>query len=891
MSGILGRITQMLKSLIRPRSLFISALLIGLIVSASLFFDTKDICAHTPHDPIDALELSPNYAQDKTVFIVISDHLLKSTDGGFSWKELVRGLDNKHLLSSIAVSPSYHTDEILFVSSKGDGIYKSQDAGKSFIKVNNGLQNLNISQLAIYPGYHVYKVALAAGAEGGLYKTADGGGSWYQVMDASARISALAFSSDLRKDIVLAGDHRGILYISVDHGETWTQTYRIPNAGALTSIAIAPNYSSSHSFLVGTEKGGVFQTVDGGISFTKANEGLGFTIQDKYGTFRKSQDGPIIRRDEKNIISLATSPNFESDSTAFASMWNEAVFRSEDGGQTWKRHPLGLTCDYQADSTKYKSSHFRDLRLSSDFEHDRTIFLGGFDGLFKSTDGGRHWTQMETLPLRLIKGLALSSGNKNNLSVALTTYGGGAYTTDDQGSTWAINNRGLRTTRLSDILFSPIYEEDKVLFSASRGYLLKSTDKGETWDKIELNPNESGVPSWRIRINSILNRLGVPSYLSKQVLNEAEGQKPFPTVLAISPNFAADNTLFFGTRYHGIFKSEDGGLNDSVVWDAMGQTITALVISPNFSSDRTLFISIRSEGVFKTVDGGDTWQPTNNGLVFVEDWKSPTVHQITEKDVLLAISPHYRIDRTVFAASSEGLFKTINGGANWKESSHSTLGENSYIIGMTISPNYENDKTLLVSIRGKGLFKTENGGATFAETGFDLTDNNHAIEYIAFSTSYATDDTIYAASDEELFKSVDGGNNWALINRPVRYENMREVVRYEGDWQILKADDLSASSVSFSDIAHDKAILDFVGTGISWLGTKASDQGIARVYLDGKYMSDVDQFSASRMPTAPSFSITGLTYGPHTIEIEVSGAKNSQSTGCRIEVDAFDIAP
>lgn len=862
-----------------------------LVVPVSLFFDVRDLCAHSPHDPIDGMAVSPGYAGDRTLFIIISDQLLRSTDEGFSWKALVNGLDNKHLLSAIAIAPSDRTDRTLFVSSHGDGVYRSRDGGNSWVKVNDGIDDLDIGLLAVHPDYGSTQVVLAAGSEGGLYRTANGGDSWHRVIDGSIRVTAMAFSPDPDEGLMLVGDHRGMLRFSEDNGENWSRTLRIPDVGAITVIAVSPRFSSDGTFFVGTEKGGILRTADSGASFSGVNDGLPFTIRGKYGTLRKSREGPVIRPDEKNIISIAISPDFEDDSTVFATMWNEAVFKSVDGGDTWRKYPLGLTCDYQADSPEYKSPHFRDLRISSSFEDDQTVFLGGFDGLFKSTDAGRHWTQMETLPLSLIKGLALSPGDADGRSVAVTMYGGGTCTTDDRGTTWAINNRGLETTRLSDIVFSPKYQTDSTLFSASRGYLLKSVDEGRTWEKIPLEYTPHWTTDLRRRIKDILESVGMPAFISRSLLTVRERDKPFATVVVVSPDFPSDNTIFFGTRHHGFYKSVDGGRTVSATWSAMGETITSLVISPGFSSDGTLFAGLRGAGVYKTRDAGHTWEPTNNGLTFVEGWQSPTQHQITKKDIQLVISPHYEVDGSVFAACSEGLFKTEDRGESWRELRDPAFGEDSYIIGMAISPNYEHDETLIISIRGRGLFKTDDGGITFTKTGSGLIRNNHAIEYLAFSGSYAADHVIYAASDEELFVSADGGNTWELIPRPVRYEDMREVVRFEGEWRTAESDDSSAGSVSYSDVARDKAILNFVGTGVSLISTKSNDQGIARVYIDGNYVDEVDQFSDTRQAMVASYSITGLPYGPHTIVVEVTGTKNPRSAGYRIEVDAFDIAP
>jgi hypothetical protein len=54
----------------------------------------------------------------------------------------------------------------------------------------------------------------------------------------------------------------------------------------------------------------------------------------------------------------------------------------------------------------------------------------------------------------LIKGMDLTN-KKDQLFLAITTYGGGAYISYDNGINWTIGNSGLKTTRLSDIKFSP----------------------------------------------------------------------------------------------------------------------------------------------------------------------------------------------------------------------------------------------------------------------------------------------------------------------------------------------------------------------------------------------------------------------------------------------------
>ena len=682
-----------------------------LLILTCCCFDVDRALAHSPHDVVIDVELSPNYAQDQTAYALLDGYLpiwgnlFQSKDGGDSWTRIEKGLDNQHQLFSLAVSSK--SKKTIFLSTLGDGIYKSQDEGASWNKVNQGLETLSIDLVAIAP--NSTDAVFAAGTESGLYKTENGGKKWMQIMTGQ-KIKAIAFTPK-QSNRVIVGDDRGNLYSSTDRGKNWQQLATLKNSGAVQTIAISPNYQSDHTVWVGTEKKGIWETVDGGVTFTIVYNNIS----------------------DDSIMSLAVSPNYDLDSTILASTWHDGIFRSSDGGKSWKKQSRGLKKHSQADTTLYKNPHFSDLKISPTFGRDRTLLLAGFDGVFKSTNGGRSWQDVNIgKGATSIRNIVISPNYQDDSTVALSTIYQGVYLSRDGGANWTPINHGLGYDRLlkqnliaetGNLFFSPDYSSDNTLLASSWGSLAKTTNGGKFWHKF-----------W------------VPKPLRRD------------SYMVVSPNFASDRTVYLVTLPGKILKSTDGGKKFILAGDLGAQAafIPSLVISPNFASDRTLYVGNFAGGVYKSVDAGSTWQPINNGLIAQDNYAK------------LAISPNYQADRTVFAGTSKGLFITEDGGTSWRKLLSTAYGGDSYIETIAISPNYQSDeasprlrdRTFLVSVRGQGLFRTVDGGETFTQIGDYWTGE------IKFSPTYKSDRTIYGSSGAELYKSTDGGDTWQTMTIP-----------------------------------------------------------------------------------------------------------------------------
>ncbi|MGK7940365.1 MAG: YCF48-related protein [Crocosphaera sp.] len=700
---------------------------------STLFIHSPIALSHRPHDVVDQIELSPNYDKNQTLFIIVRGNLLKSEDGGKSWKRLWKGLDNPDNLRTLAISSK--NDNLLFTSSFLTGIYKSQDGGQSWTKVNNGLilENSAFYLVEISPNSDDFVVAVDRNK--GIYKTENGGKNWTQIFknEKGNKIIDISFVKDQPSTILVTND-LGSIKISQDAGQTWNPFFTAFNGSKITTLEVSPNFKKDKTIWIGTEKNGVFKVVDGNLE----------------------QGSKIKELSNKIIKNIAFSPNYNEDKTVFISTWNQGIFRSQDNGKTWQNFNQGLTKSEQANEKQFKAPHFDEIRISNNFKSNKTLFLSGFDGIFKSTNGGKTWQNLDSLSSRIVIGIAVSPNYKNDETIAIIDYVGAAHISYDKGKSWSSMKSGLELPKFTkslrvpsddprrffDIAFSPNYAEDKTLFlGLLRDNILKSSDAGKHWNIIKL----PGVPNSFVR----------------------------GTFLAISPNIAEDNTVYVATNAGTIYKSTDKGDTFSVL-SQLKTRITSLKISPNFSTDKTLYVS-SFNGIFQSLDQGESWQ------------------QITQEASLenifwwgLAISPNYQEDKTLIAGGSNGLFKTVNTGKTWVRINSLPYDKNPAVSEIAISPNYKNDKTFMTTPLGKGTFKTVDDGQTFSmiDDGQIYLSRLDTVPTasipIQFSPSYSEDNTIYGfgSIEPEIYQSTDQGKTWNIIPIPESRKNLLDYINY-----------------------------------------------------------------------------------------------------------------
>ena len=83
--------------------------------------------------------------------------------------------------------------------------------------------------------------------------------------------------------------------------------------------------------------------------------------------------------------------------------------------------------------------------------------------------------------------------------------------------------------------------------------------------------------------------------------------------------------------------------------------------------------------------------------------------------------------------------------------------------------------------------------------------------------------------------------------------------------------------------------VDFIGSGITWIGSRGPNQGSADVYIDGQWVATVDQYSAVEKPQDKTFEISNIDFGHHILLIVKKQNSSELVSDGFIDVDAFDV--
>ncbi|KAI0636680.1 copper radical oxidase [Trametes polyzona] len=119
------------------------------------------------------------------------------------------------------------------------------------------------------------------------------------------------------------------------------------------------------------------------------------------------------------------------------------------------------------------------------------------------------------------------------------------------------------------------------------------------------------------------------------------------------------------------------------------------------------------------------------------------------------------------------------------------------------------------------------------------------------------------------------------------YDSSSPLLHYSGTWSESFSPAYVQKSIRASSEPGAAMTFTFMGTGVEWFGSQDRKHGVAKVYLDGQLVREVDAYNGASMKQQRMFWAFGLPPGKHTLKIVNAGAKHPASRGTLIDVDAL----
>ena len=251
-------------------------------------------------------------------------------------------------------------------------------------------------------------------------------------------------------------------------------------SGRVIGFAVEPN-NPSH-FFVASASGGVWKTVNDGTTW--------IPVFDREGSYSIG----AIALDPKNPLTVwvGTGENNSQRSVSYGS----GLYRSDDGGKTWKN--VGLKT----------SEHIG--RIAIDPKDSNIVYVaaqgplwgpGGDRGLFKTVDGGKRWKNILNISENTgVTDVVVDPQNPETIYAAsyqrrrhmFTLIDGGPesaiYKSTDAGATWNKVRAGLPTTEMGRIGLAISQVDSNVIYATieaadRKGGIFRSNDRGGSWEK------------------------------------------------------------------------------------------------------------------------------------------------------------------------------------------------------------------------------------------------------------------------------------------------------------------------------------------------------------------------------------------------------------------------
>ncbi len=402
---------------------------------------------------VESLAIDP---KDPNVIYAGTWHLAwKTPNGGGSWEHINKdkGLIDDSDVFSVIVSKS--NSSVVFASACS-GIYKSEDAGEQFHKIQ-GIP-FTARRTRVLKQDPSNPEIVYAGTTEGLWKTTDLGKSWKRMSDPEVVVNDVMIDPRNSDRVLLATDRAGVL-ASNDGVRTLSASNHGYAHRYVSSIVADPN--DSNALVVGLvndrELGGVFVTHDRGENWIQKSSGLGG--RDVF-TLKETSTGELIAGTNRGIFLLPAN----------SSSWHpiNAIVNEKTLLRSGKKGSKKVSVAQKTITRSVLDARVNDIEISP-----RRWMAATTAGLFTSTNQGKSWSGGAVMGNKDL----ISVRSSGNLMVAATRTS--VLFSTDSGVGWRLGNLPSYVTDIRELALTP----DQQILIASREGAFRSADSGLSWQR------------------------------------------------------------------------------------------------------------------------------------------------------------------------------------------------------------------------------------------------------------------------------------------------------------------------------------------------------------------------------------------------------------------------
>ncbi len=624
--------------------------------------------------------------------------LWKTQDAGSHWDNISDGFFKTGSVGAVAVSES--DPNIVYVgmgehaprgvmTSYGDGVYKSTDAGKTWKHL--GLEKTqHIARIVIHPKNPDILFVAAQGAlngptqDRGIYKSIDGGATWTKVLFVNDLTGCNELSIDVSNPQVLyatmwhhqrepwkvtSGGPGSGVYKSVDGGATWSKIEAgLPKEMGKMAIAVSRANAEKVYLLVESDSdkdlGGLFVSNDAGGKWTKV-----------------TADHRLLQR-AWYYIEVFADPNDENTVYVMSSQ----AYRSIDGGKTWSR---------------ISGTHgdFHDLWINPD--NSKNMVIANDGGAAVSFNSGDTWSSQAIMPTAQFYRINVDNdfpyniyaGQQDNSSVKIASMSLGSYSIGERDWTssaggesaflafdpdnprYVMGGSYLGTIQLLDmkakagtsVMAAPIQylgraardmkylydwnapiiwsKHEPGTFYHGAQYLLRTKDMGVSWEEVS--------PDLTRNIDAKQGKGGGPYTV------EAVGAENYGALSYVLESPHEKGVIWTASNDGLVHITKDGGATwTNVTPKGLAEClVNTIEVSPHDKA--TAYIATTrykfndyTPAIYKTTDYGKTWSNISKGIPYGAFTR--VVREDEKKKDLL------------YAGTETGVYISWNGGLNWQ---------------------------------------------------------------------------------------------------------------------------------------------------------------------------------------------------------------------------------